>query len=230
MLEVLAVDLGHRQAVLSEVSGEFKKGDILFANPVDNADRALSLSDQPYDPASRPPEFALDWLDLFDRKMEMLLKQFLENVHAVACRFLTKIPPKRSRNWHRQLDTQHQSLRVGRKREAARSRPGAIGSEEGTRTTRSGSHRATDGIESLLIDPYAAAFLDNRRPTLSSSWSRWNGLGRNSHRSKDARCLSTNCSGKPDMNRNLTFDSKPRIRSMHSRPFIPGMARSLITN
>src|SRR5215472_3929467 len=105
-----------------------------------------------------------------------------------------------------------------------------MGSDQGTRTTNSASPRAADRIESLLSDPYAAAFLDNRRPTLSSSWSRWNGLGRNSHRSNDALCLSTNCSGKPDMNRNLTFDSKPRIRSMHSRPFIPGMARSLITN
>jgi hypothetical protein len=84
MFEVFAVDLGHRQTVLPEVPREFKKRDILFANPIENADRALSLSGQPDDPATRPAQFALHWLDLFDRKMEVLLKLFLENVHAVA--------------------------------------------------------------------------------------------------------------------------------------------------
>ena len=40
LIQILAIDFGHRQAMLAKVSGKFEEGGILFAHAVENADGA----------------------------------------------------------------------------------------------------------------------------------------------------------------------------------------------
>ena len=83
LIEILAVDLGNRQAVLAKVAGEFKEGGILFANAIQNADGACPFARQADDLAARSAKFSLYGLHPFDGELEMLLEESLENVHAM---------------------------------------------------------------------------------------------------------------------------------------------------
>ena len=102
-----ALDAGRKITVTNERTGKAfqtrcvltpRERDILLANAVENADRALPLCGQPYDPASRPTQLSLDRLDLFHREVEVLIEQVLENVHA-ACR--RRLSADSSQRYHR---------------------------------------------------------------------------------------------------------------------------------
>jgi hypothetical protein len=67
--------------VSAKVSGEFYERGVFFANAMQNSDHTDFIAGQPDDAAPRPPEFALQWLYVFDGRMEMLLKKSFEDVH-----------------------------------------------------------------------------------------------------------------------------------------------------
>ena len=61
--------------------GKFKESDVLFAHVIQNADRAEFFAGKPDDLAPRTAELALERLHPPDRRVEMLLEKFFENVH-----------------------------------------------------------------------------------------------------------------------------------------------------
>ena len=75
LAQILRVDLRHRQSVTAKMAGELKKGDVLFAHGVENADGAVAAAGEPDDDASRAAELALKRLHAFGRQMEMLLEE-----------------------------------------------------------------------------------------------------------------------------------------------------------
>ena len=63
------------------MAGKLKKGDVLLAHVVENADGALPRAGEPDNDASRAAELALQRLHLLGRQMEMLLEEPFKNVH-----------------------------------------------------------------------------------------------------------------------------------------------------
>ena len=61
--------------------GKFEESDVLFAHVIQNANRAEFFAGKPDDLAPRTAELALQRLHPLDRRVEMLLKKLLENVH-----------------------------------------------------------------------------------------------------------------------------------------------------
>ena len=61
--------------------GKFEESNILFADVIQNADRAELFAGKPDDLAPRAAELALQRLHPLDRRVEMLLKELFENVH-----------------------------------------------------------------------------------------------------------------------------------------------------
>ena len=59
LLQVFCVDLRDRQAMPAKVPGKLQKGDILFANIVQNPDRAMAGPRDPSDPPPRAAQLAL---------------------------------------------------------------------------------------------------------------------------------------------------------------------------
>src|SRR5437879_2898501 len=60
---------------------EFEEGGVFFADAIENADGPAFLVGQPNDFAAGAAEFALQRHDAVGRRVEMLLEEFLENVH-----------------------------------------------------------------------------------------------------------------------------------------------------
>ncbi|HEX4784951.1 MAG TPA: hypothetical protein VH350_11450, partial [Candidatus Sulfotelmatobacter sp.] len=83
MIEILGVNLGHRQTMLAKVAGELEERDVLFAHVVKNADRSGSRGRETNDSASRSAKLALQGLNLLHGQVKMLLKEFGKNVHEV---------------------------------------------------------------------------------------------------------------------------------------------------
>src|ERR1700738_1796285 len=81
LAQILAVNFRHRQATPSKMLREFQKRNVLFAHPVQNADRAVSFAAQPDDLAARAAKLSLQRLNALHRRAKMLLKQFVEYVH-----------------------------------------------------------------------------------------------------------------------------------------------------
>ncbi len=75
VVQIFAIDFRHGQTMPAKMPGKFKKGDVLFAHVVQNADRAESAAGQPDDLAPRAAELALQRLHLLGRRVEMLLKK-----------------------------------------------------------------------------------------------------------------------------------------------------------
>src|SRR5580658_9195497 len=65
--------------------GKLQESDILFANVVQNSDRARPVIGQPNDLSPRPAQFSLQRLDAPSRSAKSLLKQLLKNVHRLVC-------------------------------------------------------------------------------------------------------------------------------------------------
>ena len=61
--------------------GKFEESDVFFAHVIQNADRAELFAGKPDDLAPRTSKLALERLHSLDRRVEMLLKKFFENVH-----------------------------------------------------------------------------------------------------------------------------------------------------
>ena len=61
----------------AKMPGKFDEGDVLFANVVQNANRAGIFAGQPDDIAPRPAELAFQGLHLLDRGVEVLLEKCL---------------------------------------------------------------------------------------------------------------------------------------------------------
>jgi len=61
--------------------GKFEEGCVFFAHIVQNADSADSLPGQPDNLAPRTAELPLQGLDLLDRRVKVLLKKTVENIH-----------------------------------------------------------------------------------------------------------------------------------------------------
>ena len=79
--QIFSVDLGDGQAMAAKVAGELKKGKVLFAHGVENADGGVARAGQPDDIASRAAELALQRLHAFSRRMKMLLEEAFKSVH-----------------------------------------------------------------------------------------------------------------------------------------------------
>src|SRR5436309_14419046 len=71
--------------------GEFEEGGVFFADAIENADGPAFLVGQPNDFAAGAAEFALQRHDAVGRRGEMVLEEFLENVHC----FITDTPRRR---------------------------------------------------------------------------------------------------------------------------------------
>src|ERR1039458_5865410 len=65
----------------AKVTRKFQEGDVLFAHIVENADRADLLAGKPDDLSPRTAELALQRLRPLHRRVEMPLKQSVENFH-----------------------------------------------------------------------------------------------------------------------------------------------------
>ena len=81
LIQIFRVDFRHGQAVFAKMLGELQEGDVFFAHVVQNPDRALLPGGKPDNIPSRAAELALKRLYLRGRRVKMLLKQFLQNVH-----------------------------------------------------------------------------------------------------------------------------------------------------
>ena len=79
--QIFRVNIRHRQSVPAKMPGKLKERDVLFAYVVQNSNGAELLTGQPDDFTPRTAELALKWLHPSDRRVEMLLEEFLENVH-----------------------------------------------------------------------------------------------------------------------------------------------------
>ena len=81
LIQILGVDLRHRQAVASKMFGKLQEGDVLFAHAVENADRTMLLIAKANDASSRGAKLVANGAQSFGGRAEMLLKELLENVH-----------------------------------------------------------------------------------------------------------------------------------------------------
>ena len=105
VIEVFRIDLRHRQAMPAKVAGKFKKRGVLFANVIQNSDRAdrlrlvpaSVLAGQANDFSPRTSQLSLQSLNPRDRRMEVLLEKMLEKVHELGIRSLQTRRPKISR-------------------------------------------------------------------------------------------------------------------------------------
>ncbi len=76
LVQILGIDLRHRQAMPAKMPGEFEEGHVLFAHVVQNADGADFRARQADDLAPRPAELPLHRLYPLDRRVEVLLEKF----------------------------------------------------------------------------------------------------------------------------------------------------------
>ena len=81
MVEVFGVNFWDGKTVAAKMFGEFEEGGVFFADAIENADGPAFLVGQPNDFAAGAAEFALQRHDAVGRRVEMLLEEFLENVH-----------------------------------------------------------------------------------------------------------------------------------------------------
>ena len=65
----------------AKVPGKLQESNILFAHVVQNANDAEIFASKTNNAAPRPSELTLQRLYPHDRRVEMLLEEFLENVH-----------------------------------------------------------------------------------------------------------------------------------------------------
>ena len=63
------------------MAGELNECNVLFADIVKDSDRRLLSASQPENCSSGAAQFSLNRLDLLHRRVEMLLKQLLEDFH-----------------------------------------------------------------------------------------------------------------------------------------------------
>ena len=61
--------------------GEFEKGDVFFADAIQDADGRDVFVGETDDLAAGTTELALERLDALGRCVKMLLEEFIENVH-----------------------------------------------------------------------------------------------------------------------------------------------------
>jgi hypothetical protein len=92
--EIFSVDFRDGQAVFVKMAGECKEGDILFANAVENTDGADALVGQANDLAPGTAKFALERLNARGGGVEMLLEEFLENVHKQKYPWVRSVEPQ----------------------------------------------------------------------------------------------------------------------------------------
>src|SRR5208282_5815590 len=81
LAQIFSINFRHRQTVPAKMPGKFEEGDIFFAHAIQNANRADLFAEKPDDLAPRASKLALERLHSLDRRMEMLFKKLLENVH-----------------------------------------------------------------------------------------------------------------------------------------------------
>ena len=79
--QILGVNLGDGQAMAAKVAGELKKGKVLFAHGVENADGGVARAGEADDIAPRAAELALKRLHVFSRRMKVLLEEAFKSVH-----------------------------------------------------------------------------------------------------------------------------------------------------
>jgi hypothetical protein len=79
--QIFGVNFRHRQAMAAKVFGKFEKGDVFFADAVQDADGADFFVGEADDLAAGTAELALERLDALGRCVKMLLKKLFENVH-----------------------------------------------------------------------------------------------------------------------------------------------------
>lgn len=65
----------------AEMAGEFKKGNILFPNRIENSDGTLSRSGEADNDASGAAELALQRLNVLRRRLKVVREEVFENFH-----------------------------------------------------------------------------------------------------------------------------------------------------
>ena len=75
VVQILSVDVGHRQIELAKMAGKFQERHVLLADVMQNANGTVVLVAKPENLASRGAELPLQRLYLFHRCVEMLLEE-----------------------------------------------------------------------------------------------------------------------------------------------------------
>ncbi len=75
LIQILGINLRHRQTVAAKMAGELEKSDILFAHRIENADGVMAASVKTSNDAPRAAELPLQRLHAFRRRMKMLLEE-----------------------------------------------------------------------------------------------------------------------------------------------------------
>ena len=81
VVQVFAINLGHRQAMLAEVAAEFHEGGVLFAHSVEDADRGVALIRQSDNTATGAAKLPLQGLHPRCWRAEAPLKELFEDIH-----------------------------------------------------------------------------------------------------------------------------------------------------
>ncbi len=80
-VQVFLIDLWNRQSMPAKMLRELEKGDVLFADGIQDADSADALTRQPHNGAPRAAELALERAYLFRLKPVMLFEEPFQNFH-----------------------------------------------------------------------------------------------------------------------------------------------------
>ena len=81
LAEVFGVNFRNGKAVAAKMFGKLEKGDVFFANTVENANGTEFFPGKPDDLATGTAKLTLQRLDALGRCVEMFFKKLFENVH-----------------------------------------------------------------------------------------------------------------------------------------------------
>ena len=81
LVQIFRINFRYGQAVTAKMPREFEECGVLFPNVVQDSNRTEFVVGEPDDIATGAAELALQRLHALGRRVEMLLKEFLENVH-----------------------------------------------------------------------------------------------------------------------------------------------------